>query len=295
MKVMLYEKDRNYDRGMDFVIKSVRKGLGEEKQDDFLGLIAGSTGSGKSNLMLWIMETYLGKEADVKYLGLNKGDFAKSLYATKNKKLPRFCGNDEANISKRESLSRYNKAIIDLYFSIRKLRIFHIWCNPSIDMIDKLFIEERIKGLIFIISKGERIRRYYYFTRRGLLKIWKKYGNLKVDLLRKVGKEYAFYQGWFKEYNGFLLESYNKKKDDRVDEKVDDFHSEWAARKDMIKRNKLINELDIKHDTFVKYEKELLESGLIERDKIVISGSGRKSYPLEYIEVFRNHGIKKHT
>ena len=146
MIVAPYDANRKYDIIFENIINDISQAL-LEKEDDFLLLCCGSPGTGKSRLMLWGLELCLRENANVKYLGLNRADFADSLNNAKKSVLPRFCSNDEANISKRDSNSTYNKDVIDLYFSIRGLQIFHWWNNPSLDIIDKKFIEDIKKDL----------------------------------------------------------------------------------------------------------------------------------------------------
>jgi hypothetical protein len=194
-----YTRHRKYDIVFEQMIKNVRDAI-LNKDDDYVLLCAGTTGTGKSSLMLWGYELYAEELATVDNIGLTRESFANALkYASTLEGKGRFCANDEANISKREALTKYNRELIDLYFSIRGLKIFHWWNNPSIDMIDKPFIEERIKGLIYIATKDADVPRvYYFFRKRELLRIWEKYQSLKLPLLKKIARQYAYYKGWFR-------------------------------------------------------------------------------------------------
>lgn len=229
MILLPYDKNRKYDIGLSKVLHSVTNVL-DNKDDDFLILCTGDTGTGKTTLMFHAYEEYAGiANVSVEQVALTRQDFASALKYTTEHKLHRFVGYDEANISKRDALTKWNKAIIDLYYSIRGLKIFHWWNNPSLDMIDKPFIEERVKGVIFIFTKDvKRPRLYLYFTKNGILNLLEKHGNLKHRTLKKYGEKYAWYRGWFKAYNGVLLESYKSKKQDRMEQKVDDFYKEFA-------------------------------------------------------------------
>lgn len=288
-----YESNRDYDFIFENIIKDINKTL-SDKEDDFLMLCCGSPGTGKSMLGLHALDLSLGKEADVKYIGLNKSDFADALNHSKTKPYPRFCNNDEANISKRDALGQYNRDLIDLYFSIRGLQIFHWWNNPSLDMIDKPFIEERIKGVIFIATKDKsRPRIYYYFRKVDILRIWEKYKNLKLATLKKVCKRYAFYRGWFKDYKGRLLADYKRKKDLRMDEKVSDFHIKYGTS-DKLRPQDIYKHLQVSRDTFERYEKELLERLIIKPDEIERTGTNRKLYPKSFLEIFQNLKEEKH-
>lgn len=288
-----YDGTRKYDEVLDKVLASIDDAL-HTKGDDFLLLCCGTTGTGKSMLMLHALDKFLGKEAEVKYIGLNRHDFAKALDNATEKPLPRFCANDEANISKRDSLTKYNKDMLDLYFSIRGLNIFHWWNNPSLDMLDKAFIEERIKGVIFITTKDiDRPRIYYYFRKIDLLKIWRKYGNLKLDLLKKVRKKYAYYRGWFKDYKGHLLQPYLAKKDYRMLEKVKEFSKKYGKREDLITRTEIRDMLQVSDITIRKYQDEMLEKGILKDEDVIRTTSGRVKFSKKFLLVFEEFSKKK--
>jgi len=177
-----YDSTRKYDIILEKVVKSIRSHL-VDTEDDNLWMVVGTTGSGKSMLMLHVMELFLGDEASVDYIGLSREDFADATRAVIARKTMRFLSYDEANITKRDSMTRFNKDIIDWYLSNRGLQIFHWWSNPSLDIIDKQFITERIKGVIFIASKEvNKPRIYYYFTKLQLLQIYEKYSCVKLQI-----------------------------------------------------------------------------------------------------------------
>jgi len=281
------EPDRLYDRNFENVISSISTST-NENDDDFLLLAIGATGTGKSMLMLHGEELYMKEKASVKYIGLNRQSFASALKLSKSEPLPRFCGNDEANISKRDALTKYNKDLIDLYFAIRGLNIFHWWNNPSIDMLDKHFIKERIKGVIYITTKDRnRPRVYYYFRKEDLLKMLEKYGNLELRTIKKIRKEYAYYKGWFKDYKGNLLKSYLDKKGHRMNEKVDDFFMNYGQEGDMISGVNIRKEMGVSRSALFQYEKELMARNLMTKENKKVSSSGRNFYTQNCLELFK--------
>lgn len=231
MKISKYDNTRSYDANLDRIIGHVRY-LTTEKDDDFLILCAGDTGTGKSMLMMHALDFFMKDHKSVDYVGLTKGSFASGFKKVQDVPIGfKFLGNDEANISKREALSKYNKDLLDLYYSCRGLNIFHWWNNPSVDIIDKPFIKDRVKGFILITTKDKhRPRIYYYFTKNALVKIYEKYKNLDIKTIKKVRGKYALYKGWFKDYQGDLRMDYLNKKNPRMIEKVDDFFGKYGDK-----------------------------------------------------------------
>jgi len=252
------------------------------KEDDNLILIVGDTGSGKSNLALHIMDHYLNDAMSVDLIGLNRDSIAKAIGKATTMPLPRACLLDEANINKRDSLSKFNKDMMDLFFAIRGKQVFWLWCNPSLDMMDKFFIKERINSVIYVMKKGTSSRAYYYFTKKSVLEMLKKYGNLEMSLLKKVRKKYALYRGWFKEYVGDMKKPYIDKKEERMTEKVENFMTNWVTEpkdKEKLKPSEILKRADISVGTFKKYQREFIESGdLIEGENMFTDAIGRKKY-----------------
>jgi len=248
--------EKRIDDIFKFIITGMKRSFIEKDDDQFL-LCVGTRGTGKSSLMLHAYEMFDYEGCDVKYISFTKDGFAESIKYAKEKKDLRFVGNDEANVSKRDSLTKFNKDMIDLYFAIRGLKMFHWWNNPSADIIDKQFIQEIVKGLILIRSKEKNTPRpYYYFTKTALIKIWNQYGNLKLDTLYKHRKRYAHYVGWFREYKGKLWREYMVKKQGRMEDKVDTFFSKYAngMRNEFPHTTKKMKELlSISESTFYKY------------------------------------------
>jgi len=294
MIVAKYIKDARHDANLSWLINTVKNNI-KQRDDDFMLLCVGDPGTGKSHLALYALEEYLGDEASVAFIGLNKGDFANALRAAKECKDLRFCLNDEANLSKRDALSMYNKHTIDLYYSIRGLNIWHWWNNPSLDMIDKAFIKERIKGVIIITTKStDRPRIYYYLTKKAIMQILEKYGSLDIPLLKKVVKKYALFKGWFKEYNGPLLKPYLMKKGQRMDEKIEEFAELYGSSADKMSIADISKVLGISKRTIERYELELTSTGKLKLDRdITITATGRRLYTRECVHIFQELGKAK--
>jgi len=229
MIIAPYQSGASFDPFFPKVIKNIETAI-SDKDDDWLTICVGLPGTGKTHLMLHGYTIFAGEKADIDQVSLNRLDFATSMKSAKDSKTKRFVGYDEANVSKREALTKWNRELIDLYLAIRGLHIFHWWNNPSLEMLDKPFIEERVKGVIFIFTKDvNRPRLYYYFRKDDILDLLEKHENLKLRTLKKHAKQYAYYRGWFKPYAGPLLPAYLAKKESRMEQKVDDFFSAYGT------------------------------------------------------------------
>ena len=290
-----FDKNRDYDIMLENVIKCVDKGI--KSDDDFLLVCGGDAGSGKTHLSFHAETIYLGEQATVREnMAMTPKDFATVLESVSKAKGKKYLCYDEANVSKRQAMTKWNTKLIDLYMNIRGLNILHWWNNPSIEMLDKHFISERVKGFIFITTKDKkRPRLYLYFTKEGLLNLLEEQKNLKKRTIVKYGPKYALYMGWFKSYKGPLLEEYKKMKEDRMHEKVKLFKEEFApADKKNTYNYSQENGIAIHAARrIVKYglDSKLLEEGV----HYTISGSGVPQFSkkgieqLDYIRINRLH------
>ncbi len=238
-----------------------------KNDDDFLLMCVGETGTGKSSLMLHVMDAYNDK-LSVDYVGLDPTDHTKALKAASEYKGHRFCGNDEANIQKRNSTTKYNKDLIDVYFAIRGFNIFNWWNNPSLDVIDKVFIQEKINAIIFIFSKEKnKPRGYFVYDKQALLQIYEKNKRvITLKVLRQSAHKHALYQGWFNKYEGRLWKPYLDKKLSRMDDKIDTFFNKYGKSPDedvKLSASAVANTLGIDHTTVLRRAKKLIKEGLL--------------------------------
>lgn len=260
-----------------------------ENDDDFLLLIAGVTGSGKSSLGLYAVEEY-DESPSIDFVALSKHRFAQSIYKVKGKPKPRWVDYDEADVIKRDAMSRWNKAIIKLYSKIRGKNIFHIWCHPSVEMLDKHQVQEVVNGLVWIYKKGSP-RYYYYFTKKGLLRVLERYGNLKEKSLKSGAGEYAKWRGWFERYDGPLWKEYLSLKEASMDEEIESFYEEWGKGETFSGRE-LARSLGVHKSTVYRAAEELTGQGLLRDCK---NAAGNYRFSGEDKEVIREYLMEKHS
>jgi len=267
MKRIEYDDNAgNIDPFLRNLIQKKREQIANEN-DDTVVLLIGDTGSGKSQLSLNMMQEYMGDErTEIDLIGLCRPTIAKAVQTVKNIPKPRCALFDEANINKRDSLSKFNKDVMDLFMAIRGLNIFWLWCNPSANMMDKFFIEERISAIIYVkkqtVGEGEHQRRvFYFFKTKKILQILEKYGNLKTKTLNKVKKKYAFFRGWFKLYDGKLKESYEEKKQERMKDKSDEFCEKYGEFDKTFPKTVIARKVDVSTASITRYFEVLRERG----------------------------------
>ena len=279
MEVSPYRKDKAYDEHIEKTIYAIKNHI-LEKDDDYITLIIGATGGGKSTLALHILELIMTEEKlNIDQVALSKEEFAYSLKSISKLPKPRALIYDEANINKRDALSKWNKELLDLYFSCRGLNIFHIWCNPSLQTLDKTFLQDRLRAVILVRGKDiKKPRMYYYFRKNDIMAIFKKYENLNIETITKVRKKYAWFRGWFKDYNGVLKQAYLDKKNTRMKVKVDQFFEKYADDK-LLTTVEVIKILNIS-DKLIKRKLKYLE---LNKDYF-ISITGRYTFTRDAVD-----------
>ena len=227
MIIAPYNQSKPHDDLLPKIIKSVKERI-EGGEDDAIVVCFGTAGTGKTTLMFWSYVLYA-ENPMLSRIALTRKDFANALNTLTEPSPDRFVGYDEGNVSKREAMTKWNREIIDLYFSIRGKGALHWWNNPSLDYLERTFIEERVKFVIHCFSKSRTVRKYRLFTKDSVLRMLQKEGDLKTWTDKKKGEKYAVYEGWFKAYKGDLWKEYLAKKEDRMNEKITEFNSRWGV------------------------------------------------------------------
>lgn len=277
-----------YDDIFPKVIQTIKKQCEKEQDDDFLLMVVGLSGCGKSALMLHGFDLYLGEKANIDFVAFDRSSFAVSQKRAKDQPLPRFLCNDEANINARDGNSRYIQDLKDLYYSNRGLNIFHWWNNPSVQTTDKDFVLERIAGLIYIATKSKhRPRVYYYFRKNDILKIFDEVETLRLHILKRYATKYAYYQGWFRDYRGRLYQDYKKKKDARMDEKVEVFFEKYGNSNTMLSMRDVLDTLHISRQSLVDHLASMEADKAIPVGALEVSPSKRRYFKPELVEQIR--------
>lgn len=297
MIVDLYRADKNVGtKFAEFVINANKAVY--NKDDDFVMLIVGTTGTGKSNLGLWVQDLVV-PEPRIEQIALTRADLARAIDAElEAPSSNRYIQYDEGKLSRRDWASEWSKELLELYHDVRGLNIFHVWCTAMPNLLDREFIKSRVGCLVYIYTKEiDRPRHFLLLTKNDLLKFLDQNDSISMDLLKKYGKSHASMQSWFKEYHGPMRAAYMDKKSARMRERVKEFAKKWGG--DEMSQKQAADHLGIGSERVSAWLKdEYFKPGV----DFVVNGTGvRKVTPegllsLEkYQKIKQTEGVKAHS
>jgi len=242
----------------------------------------GPTGSGKTTLGYQFGNAYNdGEGLNPELVGFDKQSWALALDVMRKKKGV-YGINDEANISARDSMTNYNKDVIDLLFSIRGKQMCLFMCNPSAHYLDKMLVEEGLINFFLFITKKQQ--EYYFFTQKGVMNLLKDHKNLKFETMKQHGPKYAVFKGWFKKYQGEDWVEYLKKKEERMENKIDLFVEKYSKGMTYTAPKAAIV-IGVTIPTLLKYVKLALKAGVIKDVRNLVTGHW--SYNAEHIKIMK--------
>lgn len=287
--------------GIDEELRAViarQRWLNEKKRKDALWIIFGAPGSGKSNLAHHIHEVYTAGNPDIENVAFDKTQFSNTITRTLklSKISDRFSHYDEANVNKRDSMTGWNKDLIDLYESIREYNGFHIWCNPSAEYLDKKFIIERVNALIYIYQGTGRKRRYAIIPRQKLLMFLEKHKSLKTTLMDKHAADHSIVNvknTYIKDYQKTNLEYYGaylRKKNTRLDHKLQHFQTRWSADEQRLSSGKAAKVIGVTQPTIKYHIDQLIEKGVFTAEEVKTPTNQYRLTP-EHIKAIKNNMV----
>lgn len=250
-----------------------------KKDDDFILVIVGTTGTGKSNLGLWTYEEVISPEFQtIAQVALTPSDMGKAIKnASETKRGERYAQYDEGKLNRREWQSEWSKELLSLYHDIRGENIFHTWCTAYPELLDQVFVKERVGALAFIYTKDDdRPRLFLLFTKNDLLRFIDQNKKISTDLLKKYGKSHASMQSWFTEYKGALKATYLEKKEERMKESINKFYDRWSAQESYTTKD-VMQELGVKDKKTIAVW--IPEAGLeLEKDYSILPNGSAKFF-----------------
>ena len=185
------------------------------KKFDFVLVVSGDTGTGKSNWGLQLAESwqrFIGKKVDnslIEQVNVDKLKWLKKFQDLEPLDINIF---DEgaAGLGSKQFMEKFSKTLEQLFQVVRYKRFFTVIIVPNFFRLNKFFREDRLRGLLYVTKRGE----YKYFTRKRVLELCQKNYGLKVKSMNSVSPAF---RGRFPEYKGQLLDAYDEMKEEGVD------------------------------------------------------------------------------
>jgi len=204
---------------------------------DFLLIICGDTGTGKSRFALQLLESWyrvvLGREDfDESYIKNFNTKF--DLWASNYKSLRPFEMNvfDEGStaLDSKEYMSVLSRNLSRMFSVIRYKRIFSVIVLPDFFSLNKSFRENRLRGLVHIHKRG----RYRLFTKKGVLRLC---GFNAKRTFKSLFVTSPLHLGSVPDYKGSLLKPYEemsfKGKDGIIDDVVFEIESSKHSKRSL--------------------------------------------------------------
>ena len=206
------------DWAMWQLLLSIKKGLDDDF--DYLLVVVGDTGVGKSNFGLHLVETWqkvIGKEVN--------GNLIEQVNVDKLKWLKKFKDLDAldinlfdegaAGLGSKQYMERFSRTLEMLFQVVRYKRFFTVIIVPNFFRLNKFFREDRLRGLVHVNKRGE----YKFYTRERILKLCQINERKVIKNMKCV---HPAFKGRFPKYEGNLLNAYDTMKDEGVERILND-------------------------------------------------------------------------
>lgn len=266
LRAMPFEAGKSYDAGLPIIMQTLTAQM-KAGRDDALIFNTGPTGSGKSTLSKHQLEILFDKP-DVNQFALTRHDFALAHQRAKEMSLRGEKGYlvyDEAEANRRGSMTEWNRDLLKLYMTNRVFGILHIWNWPSLKLLDRAFVEERVSGVFFCYSKDvDRARHYVFFTKKAIQDMVAAGNSMSHDDLKKAAKKYGYSLGWYKKYDGPLLEAYEQLKLKSAGSIDEEFVEKYSKNATVKSKSACARTLGIDPGTYQKALQRLVDLGSIE-------------------------------
>jgi len=188
-----------------------------KKDYDYLLIIAGDTGTGKSMFGLQLLETWykviLKQEFDEKRVEQINSDYKNFL--TKFQEIGKYDMNiyDEGGtaLDSKDFMTKMSKDLSKLFNVFRAKRFFSVIILPNYFNLNKTFRENRLRGLVYISKRGT----FKLFTKRQINNINAYFDNKS---LKHLNRHKPIMIGSFSDYKGKLRKLYDKRKLQGIDD-----------------------------------------------------------------------------
>ena len=204
----------------------------EKKDKDFVMLVDGKEGAGKSTLAVQ-MAKYVDNSFCVDRCCMTSEQFKEAIYKAKKGQAVIY---DEAftGLSSKGALSEINRMLVSLMMQMRQKNLFVIIVLPTFFMLEKYVAIFRGRVLVHVWEKNDR--RYF-----GV------FNNQKQKILFAVGKKYLSYKGVRTRFSGRFYgkfpindPEYRKKKAIALEESEKGLEKKTESTLAMEQRDKLV-------------------------------------------------------
>lgn len=198
-------------------MQTLRK-MCKEKDEDFIMVVTGYEGKGKSTLALEIC-TEWDENFNIEKITFEPKDFRKTVVKSR---WPSAVLMDEGAFSflSRDAMTKQVKKNMRLLTACRKFNLLIVICIPDFFILDKYIRDHRVRGLLRVTKKG----RFFAYNKQQIKKIEKKSG-------KGIKYPHPAFKGSFGKYKGELWKKFNKKKDEAMLEAEEDKKEKKKANK----------------------------------------------------------------
>jgi len=192
-----------------------------KKNYDYLLIIVGDTGTGKSHLGLQLLETWnqliLKKSVTKETAQYMASDY--KVWLRNFNDLQQYEMNiyDEGatSLDSKDFMTKLSRDLSKLFNVFRAKKFFSVIILPSYFDLNKYFREKRLRGLIWVDKRGH----YKFYTKIGInfLNAYNEKSNFK-----SMYRAHPVHESLFPEYNGCMLRPYEKEKEKTINGVLND-------------------------------------------------------------------------
>ena len=202
-----------HDVGIIRILLSIKRGL--EENFDYVLVVNGDTGTGKSMWVLHLVEAWqslLGKKIDantIKQVNVEKMKWLEEFKVLKEYDINIF---DEgaAGLGSKQYMEMFSKTLEMLFQVMRYKKFLSVIVVPNFFRLNKFFREDRLRGMVYIDRRGH----YKFFTRKQIIKL--SLMNEK-KIIKNMDLITPLHNKNFPDYKGKLLKAYDAQKKEGVD------------------------------------------------------------------------------
>lgn len=239
-------------QGVKYILRKAV--FGQTKEKDAIFLYCGEEGSGKSSLMLTnvdYIDSLKGYDTPISHITRTLKEIAIILRMSRNE--------DQVALDEGSELASDNqydaivKSIKKAFTVMRQKKLIVHICFTNPNRIHTYFREDRVKGIFFIKKRGV----IYFYTRirfQGIMNQIKKYES-GIKSISTFTNHAPSLIDTFPKYEGKLLKEYLKRKNENIQDILDELYDDFGVNDRMLSMNQACKYLSVNDDILRKYLK----------------------------------------